>query len=644
MIVGLDLKVDDIVVITWDGKVVSNYDPACGFTGKVTVAGKYDFYVSASKIWVSATKSEDPNKPNDKPDPAEVEAERLDLINTMDADFSIIQVNATMDDPSMGKQSIIGTVKIGESAIDADLFAVNSDGASVLVVRANEVYAIDIVSEAELTVANIVANAKAYIAAHKTEFYYVGNLFELLSSVGGSVGMADATNPDAPVDDVPADTTGMEAMIEQIMAALGEEGLATLGDIVTTEARNLFSLIFNVYEKNDNGYVLSADLTKVAKKLWDAAYAVAEVFDTDSDITVAELYESDEFKAIADIILNGITGKQVELVLNTVKSIMGESFPIEVIAATTDQTAYDYIGKYLDIKVNDVVTVGNLDVRGIISGMINDPTVEIPVLTDVLDGFKPQFDAAVAMLAGFKAELTFDTSKKLQQIDVTAVVPVMSGAPSAPSTGVNTLDDSGVTLPEVATYSFSVSMPASAELLDLTDCYAEVENVTISSSCACEDPTEVAWMNPYADPENPGGAVPAFNIEQIYSMQYDYYVDEEGLVSISGFDPMNNGVGCMLYITQSVDKETQEIVTDGAIMYSDNEMNYYILDCDGYIANVEVLPTEDGAIVITGTVDACNVVLSADGQTIESATSILQVEIEIVWSLEMVPLFEEVAA
>lgn len=60
MLTGVELAENDTVVITWDGVEVSNYAPKCGFDGTATIAGNYDFYVSAEQIWVVVPVGDDP--------------------------------------------------------------------------------------------------------------------------------------------------------------------------------------------------------------------------------------------------------------------------------------------------------------------------------------------------------------------------------------------------------------------------------------------------------------------------------------------------------------------------------------------------------------------------------------------------------
>lgn len=50
--IDLTLEIGDTVVITIDGKTVSNYDERCSFKGTATIKGEYSFYVTTERIWV----------------------------------------------------------------------------------------------------------------------------------------------------------------------------------------------------------------------------------------------------------------------------------------------------------------------------------------------------------------------------------------------------------------------------------------------------------------------------------------------------------------------------------------------------------------------------------------------------------------
>lgn len=52
--IDVTLEIGDTVVITIDGKTVSNYDSHCSFKGTATVQGVHSFYVTEERIWVEA--------------------------------------------------------------------------------------------------------------------------------------------------------------------------------------------------------------------------------------------------------------------------------------------------------------------------------------------------------------------------------------------------------------------------------------------------------------------------------------------------------------------------------------------------------------------------------------------------------------
>lgn len=117
----------------------------------------------------------------------------------------------------------------------------------------------------------------------------------------------------------------------------------------------------------NNGYTVAIDINKFLDKMEIKLGEIATYIDANTNITINELYNSQPVKDLLNPLVEGLTGKDIETVLKAFVSIAdNDNLNLsEEIFTANNENAYDYIGKYLNKKI-DGITLGALKLEDFI--------------------------------------------------------------------------------------------------------------------------------------------------------------------------------------------------------------------------------------------------------------------------------------
>ena len=183
---------------------------------------------------------------------------------------------------------------------------------------------------------------------------------------------------------------------------------------------------FTKIDVTDDGYTVSCNFDKLADDLWVVATAIAEFVDQHKDFYLNELYQDEEFIALlteADLTAEQLQ-ELVTLIIERANSQLPQDEQIEfsALAPQEGETAYEYLGRYLDMELPGGKTVGDTTVEDLLCIIFG--TTVAPDLSTMMDILKwttlPFLKQELKENVTF--QLNFDKDKNL-----TSIVLVVNG-------------------------------------------------------------------------------------------------------------------------------------------------------------------------------------------------------------------------
>lgn len=265
-------------------------------------------------------------------------------------------------------------------SVSGDLVYHSNGDVSAAAIRNNKVYGMDFAMTPE---GDALQAVKAYVEQHSADFKQME-----AEDIGGWFDWS----AQFPTDIVPTDAL--------------PEGVA---ELVSTLAKNGLVAVFNNSKKTSDGYVLAIDLNKLFLDVWAKVYAVARRIDDNKTLTVSELWSSKEMVALLKPMLEGVSGTQIQNLIQTVADSTQTVLPFVLPTAQEGEDAMNYVGRCLETIKVSLATVGSLRVSDILQ-MVGLQDVD---LTDVLDGARESLAKTIKPIAdGLTFELHFDGNKK----------------------------------------------------------------------------------------------------------------------------------------------------------------------------------------------------------------------------------------
>ena len=170
----------------------------------------------------------------------------------------------------------------------------------------------------------------------------------------------------------------------------------------------------NITVTND-GYVVSLNTDKLANQLWNVAYAIAAFIDANKYYTFNELYQDEEFQTA--LAAQNLTAAQLERLINQLIAAVNEQLPEEdridfvALPAQEDETASEYLGRYLVIQLENGKTVGEMTMQEVLCEI--SPIFLVWDVTDVMNIMKSTALAEIKKeLSACKCELHFNKDKQ----------------------------------------------------------------------------------------------------------------------------------------------------------------------------------------------------------------------------------------
>lgn len=317
---------------------------------------------------------------------------------------------------------ISGVCQIGaNNVMNGDIVYSDKSGTAAMALRNNSLYGLEL--ENKVGEGDLLQAVKAYVEQNVSKFAKIDSE-DILDQINGIPMLPGGSLPDIgslPIDGIPQD------MVEAV-TKLGKQAL---------------SAVFNKSKKTADGYVLYCDLYEIFEGIWNKVYSVAEKLDADQQITVSQLWNSEEVGAIVNPTLGNFSGKQIQEILETALEEIGTELPFEIPSAKENENAVAYIGRVLETVKVGPITIGSMRVSDLLQ-MANIGKIDF---TEELDKLKDSISGTIKTISdALKLELHFTSQKQLsrfvfalkltdqsvtsQPVDISVSVNLLSAEPT----------------------------------------------------------------------------------------------------------------------------------------------------------------------------------------------------------------------
>lgn len=184
----------------------------------------------------------------------------------------------------------------------------------------------------------------------------------------------------------------------------------------TQMLKALFIEYFTNYETDDDGISFAFSMDKIVDMLWQVAGSLAATVDQSTDVVISTVYASSDVQYVVEQM--GVSALEMETTINKAIEEINKQLPQDkklnytALEAASGETLYHYLGRYLEIQVDDTHTVGDLTIGDLLCMLFN--TEEAPGLVakmnEAKDELLPQIKNALA--DAYKMELNFGKDKQ----------------------------------------------------------------------------------------------------------------------------------------------------------------------------------------------------------------------------------------
>ena len=176
-------------------------------------------------------------------------------------------------------------------------------------------------------------------------------------------------------------------LVELIPSLLEEEVLTELPVSLVEGLINYF----DVEEVKEGGKVTyTIDLIENIEALFAKATELGAYIDDNYQTkTLSELYNSNEFKAVVNPLLDKLSAEEIKFLVTYALELtkpMGVELPISVVEVANNDTAYSYIAKYLDLTIeigeNEVAKIGEMPLNALLGEFYSQEGASLEALIE----------------------------------------------------------------------------------------------------------------------------------------------------------------------------------------------------------------------------------------------------------------------